>query len=502
MSSSELPGTHPLISVGELAAALAAADGPPAGGPPALLDVRWRMGGPPGIGAYRAGHLPGAVFVDLDRELAGPPGAGGRHPLPDPEAFQAAMRAAGVCDHHPVVVYDERDSTVAARAWWLLRYFGHREARVLDGGLRAWIAAGHPVSTAGPAPQPGNFTARPGQLPVLDAAGAAEVARSGTLLDARAPARYRGETEPADPVAGHIPGALSAPTAENIRRDGLFRAADELRPRFETLGVTGGAEVGVYCGSGVTAAHEVLAMELAGIRAALYVGSWSDWITDPSRPVATGLRPGSLPSPAPHRTLVLASGSPARLRLLRAAGIDPVAVASDADESHDGSLATADLVGVLAARKAAAVAQQRPGDLVLGCDSMLDLDGVAVGKPGSAEAAVELWHRLAGRQGVLYTGHHLIDGRSGREVSGAAATSVRFGHPTEAEIAAYAASGEPLGLAGGFSIDGRAAAFLNGIEGDPGNVIGLSLPLLRRLLAELGVAITDLWRTVPARVPR
>ncbi|MBO0823886.1 MAG: sulfurtransferase [Actinobacteria bacterium] len=280
----------PLVGVAELADALAA------GRPPVLIDVRWRLGGPPGIDSYRSSHLPGAVYVDLDRELAGPPGDSGRHPLPDAAAFEAAMRAAGVRDASPVVVYDEADSTVAARAWWLLRYFGHREVRVLDGGLRAWAAAGQPVSTTDPSPQPGNFTARPGQLAVLEASDAAKVARTGILLDARAPARYRGETEPVDKVAGHIPGALSAPTAENVTGDGLFRPVGELRSRFESLGIAmahndHGHAVGVYCGSGVTAAHEVLALELVGVPAALYVGSWSGWIADPSRPIATGPKP-------------------------------------------------------------------------------------------------------------------------------------------------------------------------------------------------------------------
>ena len=295
------PGVSPLVGVTSLAGALAADD------PPVLIDVRWRLGGPPGIDGYRAGHLPGAAYVDLNSELAGPPGDGGRHPLPDRAAFQSAMRAAGVRDDHPVVVYDDADATIAARAWWLLRYHGHRVVRVLDGGLRAWAAAGLPVTVAEVRRSPGDFTARPGQLPVLDAGGAAEVARSGTLLDARAPARYRGETEPVDKVAGHIPGALSAPTAENVTADGLFRPAGELRSRFSNLVITAGLNghqpvpaeahpVGVYCGSGVTAAHEVLALELAGIPAALYVGSWSAWIADAARPIATGPRPGTLPA--------------------------------------------------------------------------------------------------------------------------------------------------------------------------------------------------------------
>jgi thiosulfate/3-mercaptopyruvate sulfurtransferase len=278
------------------------------GGAPALLDVRWRLSagppGPSGLDSYRAGHLPGAVFVDLDRDLAAPPGKGGRHPLPAAGEFQAAMRRAGVSDGAPVVVYDEADSTAAARAWWLLRYFGHPDVRVLDGGFRAWAESGLPVEVpaAGRAcgPPRGDFTARPGRLPLLDAEAAAGLARSGLLLDARAGERYRGETEPADPVAGHIPGAVSAPTAANVTPDGTFLPPADLAARFAVLGVRpataapdgathgGQPAVGVYCGSGVTAAHEVLALTVAGIPAALYAGSWSDWITDPSRPVATG----------------------------------------------------------------------------------------------------------------------------------------------------------------------------------------------------------------------
>jgi thiosulfate/3-mercaptopyruvate sulfurtransferase len=270
-----------------------------AGPAPVLLDVRWRLGGPPGLDRYREGHLPGARFVDLDRDLAGPPGAGGpgrpggRHPLPDTNAFESAMRRAGVDDGRPVLVYDENDSIAAARAWWLLRYFGHEQVQVLDGGYQAWLAADEPIETGpAPAPPPGAFTARPGHRPLLDAAGAARAAREGVLLDARAAERYRGEVEPVDPVAGHIPGAVSAPTTENLGPGGRFLDPEALRARFAGLGVpaaAGGAvTTGVYCGSGVTAAHEVLALSLAGIPAALYVGSWSDWITDPARPVVTG----------------------------------------------------------------------------------------------------------------------------------------------------------------------------------------------------------------------
>jgi septum formation protein len=192
--------------------------------------------------------------------------------------------------------------------------------------------------------------------------------------------------------------------------------------------------------------------------------------------------------------LVLASGSQGRLHLLRAAGLDPDVVVSGVDESHDGELTVADLVVVLAERKAASVARLRPGALVLGCDSLLDLDHQAVGKPASAEQAAGVWRRLAGRTATLCTGHCLIEPGGGRIIRDVARTTVRFGTPTDAEVAAYVATGEPLGMAGAFSIDGRGAAFVDGIDGDPGTVIGLSLPLLRRMLAELGVAITDLWQ--------
>lgn len=273
-------GVHPLIDVRSLAREIR--------GDVILLDVRWRLGGPPGIEAYRRGHLPGAVFIDLDRDLAAPPGAAGRHPLPERRAFEDAMRRVGVRDDGLVVVYDDADSTAAARAWWILRYYGHRRVRVLDGGYHAWVEAGHPVTTETSEPAAGDFTARPGGLPLLDADGATAVAKAGVLLDARAAERYRGEVEPADPVAGHIPGAVSAPTLGNVGVDGRFLPAGLLRDRFAQLGATDAAEVGAYCGSGVTAAHEILALTVAGVPAALYVGSWSNWVADGTRPVQTG----------------------------------------------------------------------------------------------------------------------------------------------------------------------------------------------------------------------
>jgi thiosulfate/3-mercaptopyruvate sulfurtransferase len=272
----------PLITAAQLAAELA---GPAA---PTVLDCRWELAGGADRAAYDQGHLPGAVFVDLDRDLAAPPGAGGRHPLPSPAAFQAVMRRAGARQDRPVVAYDQGQPGGAARAWWLLGWFGHPDVRVLDGGLPAWVAAGLPLTTEVPDPEPGDLTARPGGRPLLDAEGAARLAAAGVLLDARAPARYQGLEEPVDPVAGHIPGARNAPVADVAGDHGL-PPPGRLRALLEDAG--DGAPVGAYCGSGVVAAHLVLVLEAAGVPAALYAGSWSDWITDPSRPVATGPTP-------------------------------------------------------------------------------------------------------------------------------------------------------------------------------------------------------------------
>jgi thiosulfate/3-mercaptopyruvate sulfurtransferase len=290
------PPTSPLTSVDQLSADLSC------GTAPILLDIRWKLGEPSGYGleVYRSGHIPGARYISLDQDLAerpdSPVGARGRHPLPDSGRFAAAMRHAGVRASLPVVVYDDGDGTQAARAWWLLRHHGHADVRVLDGGFAAWRAAGHAVEEGEPsAPAAeGDFeAAATGVFTVLDHDGAASVAAGGILFDARAGARYRGETEPIDPAAGHVPGAVSAPTSENLAADGRFLAADALASRFAGLGVVPehAGEVAVYCGSGVTATHEILAMAVAGIDpegVALYEGSWSGWSSDPARAVAAG----------------------------------------------------------------------------------------------------------------------------------------------------------------------------------------------------------------------
>lgn len=268
-----------LVTAGDLATALA---GP---NPPVLLDVRWKLGGPPGHGEYLLGHLPGAVFVDLDRELALPPETrrpeDGRHPLPQAEALQADLRRWGISDDSTVVAYDDSGSLAAARAWWLLRWAGLEDVRLLDGGLPAWTAAGGAVATDDVVATPGTVTVRPGSLPTVGVQ--ALEAWTGTVLDARAAERYRGEAEPIDPKAGHIPGAVSAPTTDNLAPDGTFLPTDDLIARFRGLD----GPVAAYCGSGVTAAHQIAALAIAGIDATLYPGSWSQW-SNRDLPVETG----------------------------------------------------------------------------------------------------------------------------------------------------------------------------------------------------------------------
>jgi thiosulfate/3-mercaptopyruvate sulfurtransferase len=242
----------------------------------AIVDCRWKLGSPgAGEPLWREGHIPGAAFLDLDRDMAAPPGDGGRHPLPAAADFEAAARRAGISSDSVVVAYDEAGEGGAARLWWLLRHFGHTDATVLDGGLRAWREEGGELRAGEEEIDPGNFRARP---PARDTASAEELAGSTpVLLDARAPERYRGEVEPIDPVAGRIPGARNLPFAE-LAPDGRFLTPAELRERFEAAGVRSGDDVVAYCGSGVTSAILVLAAEVAGIGPIrLYPGSWSEW---------------------------------------------------------------------------------------------------------------------------------------------------------------------------------------------------------------------------------
>lgn len=254
--------------------------------PPALLDVRWTLAEPDGRAKYQAGHVPGARYVDMERELTGRGSRAreGRHPLPRIADLQAAARRWGLQEGQPVVAYDDSSGLAAARLWWLLRDAGVADVRVLDGGFAAWQAAGGEVTTEEPAVPRGDVFLFDGYMPRVDADGAAAFAASGRLFDARAAERFRGETEPADPVAGHIPGARSAPVTDAL--DGGGFAAD-LRAHFAELGLQPGSEAAVYCGSGITAAQEALAMEAAGVHASIYPASWSGWLAE-LRPVATG----------------------------------------------------------------------------------------------------------------------------------------------------------------------------------------------------------------------
>jgi thiosulfate/3-mercaptopyruvate sulfurtransferase len=268
--------------------------------PPRLLDVRWRLGDPSGGEQFLAGHIPGASFVDLERELAAEPSSpnAGRHPLPSVGRLQAAAQGWGLQKGETVVVYDDNASMSAARAWWLLRWGGVETVYLLDGGLSAWRAAGGEMATGPKLPEPGDVELSPGHMPTVLIDGVAEMPQRGLLLDARAAERFRGEVEPVDPKAGHIPGAVSAPTTGNLTADGRFRTAAELEERFLGLGARPDVAIAVYCGSGVTAAHEIAALSIAGLRAALYPGSWSEWSNHEDRPVATGPSPAG-PSPGP-----------------------------------------------------------------------------------------------------------------------------------------------------------------------------------------------------------
>jgi thiosulfate/3-mercaptopyruvate sulfurtransferase len=250
----------------------------------ALIDVRWYPDGRSGSDAYSQGHIPGAVWMDLNEALAEPPSvAGGRHPLPSPERFAAGMAAAGIGDGTRVVAYDDGGGMAAGRLIWLLRTLGH-PAALLDGGLQSWTG---PLETETGQAEAADFTSRP--WPSERLASLEEVPTVALLLDARAPERFRGEVEPLDPRAGHIPGAANAPWPANLNPDGRYHSSTALREQFEAVGARPNQDVVVYCGSGVTACHTLLALEAAGVDGArLYPGSWSQWCADPDRPAATG----------------------------------------------------------------------------------------------------------------------------------------------------------------------------------------------------------------------
>lgn len=280
--------TTVLISPAELAAAINGGDDV------VVLDVRWRLDQPDGRDDHAAGHIPGAVYVSLDDELAehGAP-TDGRHPLPSRARLEAAARRWGLSDGDAVVVADDLNGMSAARAWWLLRAAGVADVRILDGGLRAWRAADLPIETGAVVPEPGDvvlgeFGAGRGALPAIGIDDVAAFPETGLLIDARAGERYRGEVEPIDPRAGHIPGAVNRPTGANLVSGAGFKSADALRAEFEALGVRDDVPVAVYCGSGVTAAHQIAALVIAGFDAVLYPGSWSQWSNHADRPVQTG----------------------------------------------------------------------------------------------------------------------------------------------------------------------------------------------------------------------
>ncbi|WP_337924945.1 sulfurtransferase [Arthrobacter jiangjiafuii] len=274
-----------------------------AGGPVVLLDVRWALGSTDGFKQYQRGHIPGAVYVDLEKELAAPAGNGaaGRHPLPDPREFERTARSWGISAGDTVVVYDAVSGTSAARAWWLLRHAGMESVYLLDGGVVAWHRAGLALEGGSVVPRPGDVELTWDRMPILEMWDVPAQLAAGRLLDARAKERYRGDREPVDPIPGHIPGAVNAPATENLSAEGTFRSPGELRAAFGALGVRSGAPVAVYCGSGITAAHEVVALELAGYKAALYPGSWSQWSSTKGSPVATGQQPGEWPGTGQRR---------------------------------------------------------------------------------------------------------------------------------------------------------------------------------------------------------
>jgi thiosulfate/3-mercaptopyruvate sulfurtransferase len=284
MSSSAKPVPKPLISVQQLDAELNAPD-------LLLIDTRFKLEDTAyGQAAYDAGHIPGAVYMDLDRDLSSPvvPEVTGRHPLPDPAVLEARLREIGLRKTDHVVIYDDGPGVYPSRLWWLLNWLGHSHVSVLDGGLTAWNKAGLTLSSEVKVrPWPGDFVGHPDNSLLISAEDLLKGDARWQLLDARAQERFRGEVEPIDPIAGHIPGAQCFPFAANLGADGLWLAPDVLRARFPAI--KSDQQRVCYCGSGVTACHNILAAVLAGLpMPKLYAGSWSEWITDPSRPVATG----------------------------------------------------------------------------------------------------------------------------------------------------------------------------------------------------------------------
>jgi thiosulfate/3-mercaptopyruvate sulfurtransferase len=259
-----------------------------------VADVRWYLDpARRGRDEYRAGHIPGAVFLDMDTDLSAPGGGrglpAGRHPWPGKDQVERVMSAAGIGPQTRVVAYDDQAGAMAARLWYLLRAYGHDAVAVLDGGLPKWTAEGRPLETSSVTPAPASFLARPREGWVLDKAAMVREGPRSLVLDARAAERYRGDSDPIDPRAGHIPGGRNAPYKENLSGDAIpvFRAPEELRARYEALGAHREEPI-VYCGSGVTACHDLLALELAGLRGRLYAGSWSEWSADAQLPAATG----------------------------------------------------------------------------------------------------------------------------------------------------------------------------------------------------------------------
>jgi len=280
----------PLVTASELRDAIASWPNP------VILDVRWVLGDLHGHQHYLDGHIPGALYVDLPTDLAGPPTpGGGRHPLPEPKVFEKAMRRLGIDDGEHVVVYDASGNTAAARAWWLLRWAGVQRVSMLDGGLDAWIASGGELAVGpGNLVEQGDFVFNRDHMGTADIDEAAWAPRSGVLLDVRAANRYAGRTEPVDPRAGHIPGAVNLPTTELVDADGRFLPADEIRSLLAERGVTDGSDTVVYCGSDVHGCHTLAAMEIAGLEGArLFPGSWSQWSRDRARPVVVGEEPGT-----------------------------------------------------------------------------------------------------------------------------------------------------------------------------------------------------------------